>query len=31
MQSKVSLQEILLNQTRKDKTGVTIFLANGFQ
>ncbi len=31
MQSKINLQEVLLNQTRKDKIGVTIFLANGFQ
>ncbi|MCX7615550.1 MAG: RNA chaperone Hfq [Clostridiales bacterium] len=31
MQSKINLQEVLLNQTRKDKTQVTIFLANGFQ
>ena len=31
MQSKINLQETLLNQSRKDKIGVTIFLTNGFQ
>ena len=31
MDKKMNLQETLLNQLRKDKTVVTVFLTNGFQ
>ena len=31
MQKSLNLQEIFLNQLRKTKTPVTIFLVNGFQ
>ena len=31
MDKKMNLQETLLNQLRKDKTIVTVFLTNGFQ
>jgi len=31
MQKSVNLQEIFLNQVRRSKTGVTVFLVNGFQ
>ena len=31
MQKSLNLQEIFLNQVRKTKTPVTIFLVNGFQ
>ena len=31
MQKSLNLQEIFLNQVRKAKTPVTIFLVNGFQ
>jgi host factor-I protein len=31
MQKFINLQDVFLNQTRKDKIPVTIFLTNGFQ
>jgi len=31
MNKAMNLQDVFLNQCRKDKTGVTIFLTNGFQ
>ena len=31
MKTAVNLQDIFLNQVRKDKSSVTIFLTNGFQ
>jgi len=31
MQKTVNLQEVFLNQVRKTKTPVTVFLVNGFQ
>ena len=31
MQKTVNLQEIFLNQVRRNKTAVTVFLVNGFQ
>lgn len=31
MQKIINLQDIFLNQVRKDKTPVTIYLTNGFQ
>lgn len=31
MQKILNLQDVFLNQVRKDKTPVTIFLTNGFQ
>ncbi len=31
MKNVLNLQDIILNQTRKDKTLLTIFLTNGFQ
>lgn len=31
MQAKMNLQDTFLNQTRKDRIPVTVFLTNGFQ
>ncbi|MDR0946266.1 MAG: RNA chaperone Hfq [Ruminococcus sp.] len=31
MNKAINLQEVFLNQVRKDKTAVTIYLTNGFQ
>jgi host factor-I protein len=31
MQKIINLQDVFLNQVRKDKTSVTIYLTNGFQ
>jgi len=31
MQKSLNLQEIFLNQVRKSKSSVTVFLVNGFQ
>ncbi|MGL4346142.1 MAG: RNA chaperone Hfq [Cellulosilyticaceae bacterium] len=31
MSKSINLQDVLLNQLRKDKVPVTIFLTNGFQ
>jgi host factor-I protein len=31
MQKSINLQDVFLNQARKDKIPVTIFLTNGFQ
>jgi len=31
MQKSLNLQEIFLNEVRKTKTSVTVFLVNGFQ
>jgi len=31
MQKAVNLQEVFLNQVRRGKTAVTVFLVNGFQ
>ena len=31
MQKTLNLQEIFLNQVRKERTAVTVFLVNGFQ
>ena len=31
MNKSINLQDVFLNQARKDKTFVTIFLTNGFQ
>ena len=31
MQEKQNLQDLFLNQTRRDKSAVTVFLMNGFQ
>jgi len=31
MQKSLNLQEIFLNQVRREKTAVTVFLVNGFQ
>lgn len=31
MNSKLNLQDVFLNQTRKEKIPVTIYLTNGFQ
>ncbi len=31
MQKIINLQDVFLNQVRKDKTPVTIYLTNGFQ
>lgn len=31
MRTQISLQDIFLNQVRKDKTYITIFLVSGFQ
>ena len=31
MKSQINLQDVFLNQVRKDKTAITIFLLSGFQ
>lgn len=31
MESKLALQEVFLNEARKQKTPVTVFMTNGFQ
>ena len=31
MQTKANLQDLFLNQARKDRTMLTVFLMNGFQ
>ncbi len=31
MNKNINLQDVFLNQTRKERIGVTIFLTNGFQ
>jgi host factor-I protein len=31
MQKSINLQDVFLNQVRKDKISVTIYLTNGFQ
>ncbi len=31
MRTQINLQDVFLNQVRKDKTYITIFLLNGFQ
>lgn len=31
MNKNINLQDVFLNQTRKDKIAVTIYLTNGFQ
>ncbi len=31
MRTQISLQDVFLNQVRKDKTYITIFLVSGFQ
>lgn len=31
MKPQINLQDVFLNQVRKDKTFITIFLMNGFQ
>ena len=31
MQKSINLQEVFLNQVRRSKTAVTVFLVNGFQ
>ena len=31
MKTQINLQDVFLNQVRKDKTIITIFLINGFQ
>jgi host factor-I protein len=31
MNKTINLQEVFLNQVRKDKTAVTVYLTNGFQ
>lgn len=31
MNKSINLQDVFLNQTRKEKTAVTIYLTNGFQ
>ena len=31
MQKIINLQDVFLNQVRKDRTSVTIYLTNGFQ
>lgn len=31
MKNNVNLQDVFLNQVRKDNTSITIFLMNGFQ
>mgnify|MGYP004667627541 FL=1 len=31
MESKLGLQEVFLNEARKQKTPVTVFMTNGFQ
>lgn len=31
MQKILNLQDVFLNQVRKDKTAVTVYLTNGFQ
>ncbi len=31
MKNSVNLQDVFLNQVRKDKTEITVFLVNGFQ
>ncbi len=31
MKSQINLQDVFLNQVRKDKTAITVFLLSGFQ
>lgn len=31
MKSQINLQDVFLNQVRKDKTSITVFLLSGFQ
>lgn len=31
METKINLQDVYLNELRKEKTPVTVFLTNGFQ
>lgn len=31
MKSTINLQDVFLNQVRKEKTSITVFLVNGFQ